>query len=80
MSSLEGYDPTLDALVVECDRLRAENARLREALTEAIALVLRWHSMGMPKSTAAKAERLYEESPEMRRLRAALAAKEKADG
>ncbi len=65
-----------DEAAAEYAALQAENARLREALTEAVSLIKAWHNIDRRRILTEKEYdamwQLYQQSPEMRRINAVL--------
>ncbi len=65
-------EETYGLLRAKATQAEAALQQAREALKEAVAMIEVWHGMGMPYGFGAQAWALYQESPEMKRIRAAL--------
>lgn len=68
----EGIEKAADEAGAEIDRLRAQQTELVAALRCAVRTIRVWHGMGMSAADAA-AWSLYQASPEMKQINAALA-------
>lgn len=77
-SNSEGLDSANAALIVRCVN---SHAALVEALNDAVDALKCFHGLGMSPAVAAEAWALYRQhSPEMKRIRAALALAEGREG
>src|SRR5262245_64673351 len=76
VDTVNHLEHAVDHACDEIERLRNQRDALVGALKIAVGMIRAWHSVGLPDATEDAAWTLYQQSPEMRAINAALNALE----
>jgi hypothetical protein len=71
--AIDGLEGSIDRVLAERDRLAVINAELLATLKYAVTIIRSWDGMGLSASDVDRSWRAYQQSPEMRRINAAIA-------